>query len=414
MIPPASCRQTAPSRGWNVSWLTVGLIVSLAAPVSAREPETSGPDHEAPVPPFSREIEQGVLFLNGQPLAPPYRIEATEETLTINGEAYDITNAFGPPRQFGGFGGGHEWSGPDRPSRGNGSRGTAGDPRSRSARTQEQSESEERSASRERGTSRGGSRRSDGPPRSMARWTARHLIHLLESDALVVLFDQVPIRSFHHESERWPIYEALLTESPTQGQIDRFLGAAHWDSARDRWRTWLDEFTPHDRIRAIMRDSLAERDAVATENERQIAATRRLDRLAYPLTIAGMVLSVIAFGHLLQWMGKGLARDDEQAPDAAKHVLLALGLMLGMSLIDLSWTILAGQAGVIKEVNPLAARYLDSPAELALFKVLASLVGFGILFIWRKRYQIQQATWWICLFCVLVTFRWVVFDSMMN
>ena len=87
-------------------------------------------------------------------------------------------------------------------------------------------------------------------------------------------------------------------------------------------------------------------------------------------------------------------------------------LMLGMSAVDLLWTIMAGQAGVMKEINPLAAGLIQTPTSLALFKVTATAIGCGLLYSFRDRRRVQEATWWMCLVCVLVTFRWVMFDSM--
>ena len=84
-----------------------------------------------------------------------------------------------------------------------------------------------------------------------------------------------------------------------------------------------------------------------------------------------------------------------------------------MSLIDLAWTILAGQAGVMKEAihwQPL----IWIPPQLVAFKVTATGLGCGILYAWRRQKQIQDATWWMCLVCVLLTFRWVVFDSVIG
>jgi hypothetical protein len=68
----------------------------------------------------------------------------------------------------------------------------------------------------------------------------------------------------------------------------------------------------------------------------------------------------------------------------------------------------------MRELNPVAAQLVGSPMHLILFKVVATGAGGAILFIWRHRSQIQQAAWWMCLVCVLLTFRWVVFDSVLN
>ena len=88
--------------------------------------------------------------------------------------------------------------------------------------------------------------------------------------------------------------------------------------------------------------------------------------------------------------------------------------MLGMAGLDLVWTILAGQAGVIREVNPFAASILQSPIQLVAFKFAATGLGIGILYVWRHRRQIQNVTWWMCLVSVLLTFRWVVLDSVVG
>ena len=129
-----------------------------------------------------------------------------------------------------------------------------------------------------------------------------------------------------------------------------------------------------------------------------------------------MLLSVFALGHVLKWTAKSIVAEQNAAysPEVTRCVEVALLLMLAMSLIDLVWTILAGQAGVMKEVNPLAATYLDSPVQLVAFKVTATGLGCGILYAWRRRKQVQDATWWMCLVCVLLTFRWVVFDSVIG
>ena len=114
----------------------------------------------------------------------------------------------------------------------------------------------------------------------------------------------------------------------------------------------------------------------------------------------------------MRWPSAG--DDPQHADQAARAVTIALCLMLGMLILDLTWTILAGQAGVMKEVNPIAAEMIDSPLQLAVFKIVTTSIGLGILYFWRNRHQIQFATWWVCLVCVLLTFRWVVFDSVIS
>ena len=129
-----------------------------------------------------------------------------------------------------------------------------------------------------------------------------------------------------------------------------------------------------------------------------------------------MMLGVISLGHMLKWSARDFDpdRDASHGPAAGKFVQNALLLMTGMAMIDLCWTILAIQAGVMREVNPLAAGLVHSPLALAAFKFTAMSVSFGIFFTLRERKRAQQATWWMCLICILVTFRWVVVDSLIG
>ena len=141
-----------------------------------------------------------------------------------------------------------------------------------------------------------------------------------------------------------------------------------------------------------------------------------MEKFSYPLTLAAMLVGVIALGHVMKWTARTIVAEqrEDYAPQIARCVEIALLLMLVMSSIDLVWTILAGQAGVMREVNPFAAGFIQSPLQLVMLKVCATGLGCGILYIWRQKPQIHDATWWMCLVCVLLTFRWVVFDSVLG
>ena len=210
--------------------------------------------------------------------------------------------------------------------------------------------------------------------------------------------------------------EVLLSKNRTPEQVSQFALLAGDPRQHDAWKTWLSDFQPTPALQTILQIRVYETDHTLAESERQIAAVQRLDLMSYPLTVLGMLLSVFALGHVLKWTAKSIVAEQNAAysPEVTRCVEVALLLMLAMSLIDLVWTILAGQAGVMKEVNPLAATYLDSPVQLVAFKVTATGLGCGILYAWRRRKQVQDATWWMCLVCVLLTFRWVVFDSVIG
>ncbi len=88
-------------------------------------------------------------------------------------------------------------------------------------------------------------------------------------------------------------------------------------------------------------------------------------------------------------------------------------LILAMSGLDLIWTALSAAAGEMRELNPMAVHLVDSPELLVVFKMVVTLLACGILLTLRAQPKAQFATWWMCLVCVLLTFRWVVFQSLM-
>lgn len=244
---------------------------------------------------------------------------------------------------------------------------------------------------------------------SFERTFARGLRDELESACLLVAFDHYPARFLPANGRG--LSAALLSEERSQIDWDEVL--SHTESADEAvvWEEWLLGYQIPVGARSRLQEMVDNVRKLEAESQAAIEGYARLERYAYPLTIAAMLLGVVAFGHMLQWAGNGLHRQ-EASGESERYVILALGMMAGMALIDFVWTVLAGQAGQMTEINPLAARFMDSPAQLAIFKVVATGIGFSILYFWRERHQIQQVAWWMCLVCVLLTFRWVMFDSM--
>lgn len=191
----------------------------------------------------------------------------------------------------------------------------------------------------------------------------------------------------------------------------RFVNSCRQDS-RATIREWLANFQPSSELLATMASVVAEYDQLEADALFQIQAVQWLDWLNYPLTMVGMLLGVVAFGHILKWAATMVSQQGALANvQCTKRAIYLIG---GMSVLDLVWTMAAYYAGAMREINPLAATLISSPGQLVLFKLMATGLGASILYAWRNRTQIQQATWWMCLVCVLLTFRWVVFDSVMN
>jgi hypothetical protein len=55
---------------------------------------------------------------------------------------------------------------------------------------------------------------------------------------------------------------------------------------------------------------------------------------------------------------------------------------------------------------------IHSPVLLSAFKLTATLAGAGILIHLRRNRRAQVASWWVCLVCSLLAFRWVSFHSL--
>lgn len=64
-----------------------------------------------------------------------------------------------------------------------------------------------------------------------------------------------------------------------------------------------------------------------------------------------------------------------------------------------------------QEMNPLGSQLLlDGVSPLA-FKVTTLAVSVLLLFVLRRYRGAQLASWWMCMVCTLLTFRWIVLDS---
>lgn len=341
------------------------------------------PDSETPAVTFSDTVHFGILFIDGQYLPKPYLIEATAQVVTVNGIPYAAVPRPGDEEMD------SEEDFTDRPA------------------------AENSGPSRRRRSGAGGGRRVH-PARVATVHAARDLVDALLMDSIVVAFGNEPVRVLSTPSDEFVVFGAVLAGNPTDEQIHEFVNLMGGPESRESWTRWVREFRPDAAVRAHMEKRIQLITETEAASQSQVNAVLRLEKFAYPLTVIGMLLGVIALGHMLKWTGRGLASEtgDDRSEESVRYAGTALLLMLGMSAVDLVWTILAGQAGLMREMNPLAAGMIDSPAKLATFKVLATSVGIGILYVWRQRRQIQQATWWMCLVSVLLTFRWVMFDSL--
>lgn len=180
------------------------------------------------------------------------------------------------------------------------------------------------------------------------------------------------------------------------------------------WETWIAEFSPTPEFVSRATAYLENFARVEREAQAALAANQRLHDFSYPLSLVGMIASVLGFGHLLSHRPpvgtKSL--DIDTSPLALGVLTWSLALVVVYSALDLTWTILAYQAGQMLELNPLGSRLIEDPLKLIAFKVGATAVSVGLLFYLRKYCKAQLAAWWICLILTLLTGRWLMMSSM--
>lgn len=381
-------------------------IASLCTPMANAQPPSEVNRNQD-------EITGGLLFVNGDYVAPPYVIESTADKLVVNGKAVTLQtqsgfhsegnrqNERGDNRRGGGGGGNGRSGRGDRngyrngggPGGGDGPRGVGG---AHGAGGGEHDDSS--------GPGGGGP---GGPGGGRNRSPEMMATRLLDNGGVVLLFDDHPVVAYGFGAEKYDFCNYLTSRD--EESLKNLLVETPGESTRETVSNWLKSYSPGPELIERSQVVLDTIDATVQTDLNLRAATARLETFAYPLTLVGMLIGVTAFGHMLKWMSTL-----NSAEGSGNSLVIGLWLMLAMSALDLVWTILATQAGVMTEINPLAQKIVSSPAQLALFKVVATLTGITIMYVWRQRNEMQKAAWWMCLVCVLMTFRWVIFDSMVN
>lgn len=362
----------------TICCVKLGCILTIAAALAddsvscllAQDLTNSVPASQS-IPLFEQTSDVGILFIDGEYVRSPYVIKASGNVVTVNGlKAIEVADRSRLDQRVSG---------------------------ERRRRREEDSDDDSEQ------------------PRSPRR-AAEMIAEILDSRRIVVARSDGPIRTVASGGDVVTFCETMLATKPSSKQISEFIRLSGDESQFEAWQTLL----AGSRSNAELRDRLQSFQdrilAVEAEGVARKAAQIRMETFSYPLTLAGMLIGVITLGHVLKWTARSIVAEqrEDYAPQVTRSVEVALLLMAVMSVIDLVWTILAGQAGEMREVNPLAAGLIESPLQLVALKVVGTGLGCGILYCWRTQKQVQNATWWMCLVCVLLTFRWVVFDSVIS
>lgn len=153
--------------------------------------------------------------------------------------------------------------------------------------------------------------------------------------------------------------------------------------------------------------------AVSDEAALEIAGVGERS-LRYGMTVTGMLLGVFGFGMLLQHqphVRRAEGANGSRGPGFDLLPMYAL-LVFVFSVFDLACTLFAQETGGLLELNPLGNAVIENPLLVSVAKVSITLGSVLILLKLREYRFAQVASWWLCLVCVLLTLRWVSFNSM--
>ncbi|WP_246151418.1 DUF5658 family protein [Rubripirellula reticaptiva] len=335
------------------------------------------------------ETERGYLFVNGEYLQPPYKIEADfeKDLIRINGadysaDAFDLSGLVNldSARRRGGEGG----------RRGMGFR--------------------------DGGWDRGRERQAEfaEPSGSVSARTFFRELDTLRLNTIVVLQNERPPLFLSLSEESYALLSSLIaTDSGFQDAMV-IPDAVQSPAEREVWEQLVSQFVATPAFLQRAKLHVEKMDAEARQVDDFAAAIELSSRISYPLTTFALVLVVVAIGHLLihaQPMFGGVD-DPSGLENIKKATVLCLVIVGLMSGIDLIWTLIANQNGSMRELNPLGSKLIDNPAQLIMFKFVVTSISIGLLFWFREIPFARRATWWCCLVLTLLTARWLTFHSL--
>ncbi|MCP4784636.1 MAG: hypothetical protein GY878_13870 [Fuerstiella sp.] len=245
----------------------------------------------------------------------------------------------------------------------------------------------------------------------MIQRASRLLRETLESGGVVVLFAESPVAQIYG-TDSYDLLRVLVDDDARASFSITDLRRVYSGAIdQEVWKAFVRDFDCPQELRERSAKLLAKIRTIEESNARQRSARLTLQSSAYPLSVVGMLLVVLAFGHLLK------CKTDSEGESAEKGfancaVTRSLTLVAAMSALDLSWTMLVGAAGDMKELNPLGAALIDDAVGLIAFKTCVTLMAVLLLYSLRQHRSAKEGAWWSCLICTLLTVRWLTFNSM--
>lgn len=244
--------------------------------------------------------------------------------------------------------------------------------------------------------------------------SARYVADTLDQDGVVIAFPGQPLTTISDLGAR---YELLRQLSHLPGNaitgvslVDQFSGGTEQAVVSQ----WMSNYQPTAEFRERAKEMLRKYEDSEAQALAEVSATHRLNQFSYPLSVFGMIMTVLATGHLLSHRPPitKTPRQTDASPETMQVVVWSLVLIALLSALDLAWTILAAQAGQMRELNPIGAHLIHDPTKLIYFKFAIIGGAVGLLYVLRRYTHAQAGAWWAVLICTLLTVRWLTFNSL--
>jgi len=184
-----------------------------------------------------------------------------------------------------------------------------------------------------------------------------------------------------------------------------------------QWRAALKHFEPTEPLRMRIAEIVEREEALQAELAAYVLQTSdasilNSNAVRYGAIVVAMLLGAVTLNSLLtnrpHRRRKWRSVDQRRAPMVVRNsILLAL-----LGLFDLVCTAIAHKAGGFVELNPLGGSLLNNLVFLSIFKIAIFLAACVTLVSLRRYHGAQLASWWLCLVCTIVAFRWLTYNSL--
>lgn len=241
---------------------------------------------------------------------------------------------------------------------------------------------------------------------------------LLVAGSLLIGWEDGPGRFVAPDNATY-VLETLLCDAMPDEKVQSLVEGRFARLSPSQWTDLVEDFQPTPALRERVAEAVEEDRRIVEGNHalhEQLMSAQifRSEPVKYAVTILAMGLTVVAFGSLLSYRPAQRARwaEFDTDGDGVPIVLRNVAILFMLGVFDLALTLIAQQTGGFLEMNPLGGELIENPGALSAFKIV-TLLGACFILVSLRRYRgAQIASWWLCLVCTVLTFRWLTYNSM--